>query len=143
MILRQIIIFSVVVLAGCTETTDAPGPASPYDLWRSQNIHSYTMEQVRSCFCVDGGTRMKVTVKADTVFSVIRLTDSSIVPYPSSAQYLSIDSLYAVIRHPSSDSLVVEYHSSMGYPTSVDINPQFHAVDGGVLFEISNVQALR
>lgn len=79
---------------------------------------------------------MQVTVHADTVASVMRLSDSSTVPYSLCA---SVDSLFGMIRNSSGDSLVVRYNADYGYPEYLDINPQLHPSDGGVLYETSDL----
>ena len=128
------------ILISCEELTDIPFSATSYDLWRSFNLHDYTIEQVRYCFCPDAGEKIKVTVRSDSVYSVMRLSDSAIIPYPTSKLYLSIDSLFGIIKNSKGDSLVVTYDSKYGYPNKLDINPQLHPIDGGVMYETSNLQ---
>ena len=128
------------ILISCDELIDIPFSATSYDLWRSFNLHDYTIEQVRYCFCPDAGEKVKVTVRSDSVYSVMRLSDSAIIPYPTSKLYLSIDSLFGIIQNSKGDSLVVTYDSKYGYPNKLDINPQLHPVDGGVVYETTNLQ---
>lgn len=80
---------------------------------------------------------MKVTVRADTVASVIRISDSSTVPTSVCA---SVDYLFGIIRNPRGDSLVIRYNADYGYPEYLDINPQLHPRDGGVLYKTSNLR---
>jgi hypothetical protein len=84
----------------------------------------------------------KVIVRSDTVFSVMNLSDSSIVLPPYTKWYLPIDSLFGIIRSRSGkDSLEITYNNIYGYPEKLDINPQQHPVDGGVLYVTSNLQS--
>jgi hypothetical protein len=140
--MRKLFLITILssLIISCEEVTDLPSPFSSHEQWHSYNIHNYSIEQVRSCFCVNGGERMKVTVRSDTVFQVMRISDSAIIPYPASKQYLTIDSLFGIINNSKTDSLIVEYNSKYGYPNKVDINPQLHPVDGGVKYETSNLQ---
>lgn len=141
--MKSTIFFSInliVMLTGCGDHGSDPLPADSYARWRSYAIHDYTIDQVRECFCIDGGTVMRVTVRGDTVARVVRLSDSSLVTPERAAWYLPIDSLFGIIRHPSADSIVVEYEDHYGYPRVLDINPQQHPVDGGVLYRIMNFQ---
>ena len=85
---------------------------------------------------------MRLTVRSDTIALVVRLSDSSKTPYPMSTFFLTVDSLFSIIRNPNSDSLVVEYNAEYGYPEKLDINPQLHPVDGGVLYLTSNLRIL-
>ena len=130
----------LLLLPGCTDQGSQPLPPDPYELWISFNIHNYSMDQVRICFCPEAGQTMRVSVRADTVTSVTRLSDGSAVSFPMSTYYLSVDSLFGIIRNSKTDSLVVTYNKLYGYPETLDINPQLHPVDGGVLYRTSNLQ---
>jgi len=48
--------------------------------------------------------------------------------------------LFGIIKNPNGDSLVVRYNSIYGFPEYLDINPQQHPVDGGALYETSNLR---
>lgn len=132
----------LISLLACREQTTQPGSADPYEHWRSLNLHNYTIDQVRTCYCPDGGQVMRITVRSDTIALVMRLSDSFTVPYPRSTYSLTVDSLFSIIRNPKSDSLVVVYNAEYGYPEKLDINPQLHPVDGGVLYQTSNLRTL-
>ena len=132
----------IFIIAGCDEQTNLPLSFAPYEVWQSYNLHNYTIEQIRSCYCINGGQRMKVTVRSDSVYSVMRLSDSAIMTRSISKLYLPIDSLFKIIRNSKTDSLVITYDSKYGYPNKLDINPQLHPVDGGVMYETSNLQIL-
>ena len=138
-----ITIFFLFIIFGCEELTNTTDFPTQYMQWRSYNIHNYTIEQARYCFCPDGGQKVQITVRADSVFSVMRLSDLMIIPYTNSARYLTIDSLFTIIENNETDSLVVEYDSIYGYPTKLDINPQLHPIDGGILYETSNLRIIR
>lgn len=130
----------LLLVVGCKDSGDQPLPPSPYDTWRSHNLHSYAIDQVRDCFCPDAGQAMRIRVRSDTIASVVRLSDGSLVTLPASKFYLTVDSLFAIIRSGTADSLVVSYDEEYGYPKTLDINPQLHPVDGGVLYTTSNLQ---
>ncbi len=119
------------------ESTTESKVQGAYELWKSRNIHNYTIDQLRSCFCSHAGELMRVVVRADTVFSVTRISDSAAIGYP---YFLPIDSLFSIIRYPKADSLVVRYNAEFGYPEYLDVDPQLHPVDGGVLYETKNLQ---
>ena len=125
---------------GCKEQTSQPLSLDPYERWRSYNLHDYTVDQIRSCYCPDGGKVVRIAVRSDTITSVRKLSDGSLVPYPRSRQYLTVDSLFGIIRNPGLDSINVTYDTTYGYPDMVDINPQQHPVDGGELYQTSNLQ---
>ena len=51
-----------------------------------------------------------------------------------------MDSLFAIIRNSKGHSLIVRYNVQYGYPEYLDVNLQVHPVDGGYLYETSNLQ---
>ena len=130
----------LLLFAGCKDATSPPLSLDPYERWKSYNIHDYTIDQIRSCFCPYGGQTMRITVRSDTISSVKQLSDNSELPASIARAYLTVDSLFATIRTSTKDSLVITYEATYGYPTFLDINPQTHAVDGGVAFSTSNLQ---
>jgi hypothetical protein len=127
----------IVCCAACKEEqATQPVQQTPYDQWRSINLHNYSIDQTRSCFCLHGGELMRVTVRSDTIAGVIRISDNSVVTFP---YYVSIDSLFGIIRTSTADSLFIRYNAQFGYPEYLDVNPQLHPVDGGFLIETSNL----
>ena len=129
-----------VLCIGCSEQSTKPPITDPYAKWKSFTLNDYTIDQVHMCRCVNGGELMRITVRADTIAQVFRLSDSSIVKAPSASAYLTIDSLFSIARNPGKDSLVIRYNAKYGYPEFLDINPQQHPYDGGVLIERSNLR---
>jgi hypothetical protein len=95
---------------------------------------------MRGCFCPDGGETMRITVRSDTIALVTRLSNNTVLSSPSSGYYCTIDSLFGIIRYSKNDSLVITYDSLYGYPGKLDINPQLHPIDGGVLYITANLQ---
>ena len=135
-------IFSIfLVLLFCTsckkEQTSEPVKQTPYELWRSKNLHNYSINQIRSCFCPDAEELVRITVHSDTIFSVVKLSDTTIVTNPV---YFTVDSLFGIIKNSKTDSLVIRYNIIYGFPEFLDINLQWHPMDGGVLYETLNLQ---
>jgi hypothetical protein len=130
--------FLVCCCAACKhEQASQPSPQTPYELWQSFKIHDYTMDQIRSCFCPHAGEGVRIMVRSDTIYRMIRISDGSVVSYP---YYVTIDSLFCIIQNSKTDSLVVRHNAQYGYPEFVDVNPQLHPMDGGYLLETSNLQ---
>ena len=129
---------SLICCSGCKkDQSSQPVQQTPLEKWQSQNFHNYTIDQIRSCYCVHGGELMRITVRSDTVARVINVSDASVVTV---TYYLTIDSLFGIIRNARTDSLVIRYNNQYGYPEYLDVNPQLHPVDGGVLYVTSNLQ---
>lgn len=140
-VMSAVVVTAMAVLmawAGCRENAAAPpAPLTPWELWQSLALHDYTIDQRRSCFCPNAGEVVRITVRADTIADVRRLSDGSIMTDPF---YRTVDSLFGIIRSASGDSLVVRYNDEYGYPEFLDVNPQLHPVDGGYLYETFNLQ---
>ncbi len=118
---------------GCDTRVIAPtSQQTAWERWKSFAFHDYIIDQRRTCFCVGAGEVVRITVRSDTIASITRLADDSIVTSP---YYRTIDSLFGMIRSGTGDSIVVHYNDAYGYPEYLDINPQLHPVDGGVLYE--------
>jgi hypothetical protein len=138
----KIFLCSICILLSCAsckkEATTQP-PNDPFERWRSYGIHNYTIDQTRSCFCPNGGEKMWLFVKSDTVNSVIRLSDGTVLAYGSFPAYWSVESLFSYIKL-STDSMVVRYNDKYGFPEYLDISPERHPVDAGALYETINLQ---
>jgi hypothetical protein len=129
---------SLICCLGCKkEQSSQPAPQTPYEKWQSQNFHNYTIDQNRSCYCLQSGQLVRITVRSDTIAQVIRVSDASGITFP---YCLTVDSLFGIVRNAKTDSLVIRYNTQYGYPEYLDVNPQLHPVDGGVLYETSNLQ---
>ena len=119
------------------EVVSQPTWETPFQQWQSLNPHNYTIDQRRTCFCPGAGDLVRITIRNDTIARVIRISDTSVVTSPF---YLTVDSLFRMIHFNKADSMVIRYNSHYGYPEYLDVDPQLHPVDGGVLYETSNLQ---
>lgn len=130
-------LISILFISCENENISEQNPETPYELWKSLDIHDYTIDQSYMCFCVGAGELVRVTVHSDTVFSAIRISDDGIL---KTSHFLSVNQLFEIIGNNESDSLVIKYNSVYGFPKFLDINPQQHPYDGGILYETSNLQ---
>jgi hypothetical protein len=135
-----IVLITFVQLCGCIKDNLVVSSTDEYDRWKSLEIHNYTIDQTRSCFCFDGGQPMRLTVRDDTLNMVVRISDGTALSSDASRWYRTIDSLFGHVRNRGGDSLIVRYNVQYGYPEHLDINPQLHPVDGGVLYTTSNLR---
>jgi hypothetical protein len=118
-----------------SESITGTSDEANYMLWKSHNIHNYTIEQRVGCFCPYRGP-VRITVRSDTILSVVNLSDSTVL---LNSHFRSVDSLFGIIKYGGEDSLVIKYDKTYGYPEYLDINPQDHPVDGGILYETYNL----
>jgi len=123
----------------CNDNPSQPAQLTPLAKWQSFQLHNYTIDQVRWCFCPGAGDTVRMTIRSDTIASIKRTSDINTVPL-STFYYFTIDSLFSIINSGFGDSIVVTYNITYGYPEILDINPQQHPVDGGVLYITSNLQ---
>lgn len=130
-------VFSLIL--SCKDNPIESSRISPYERWRSLRLHNYTVDQMRTCFCPGYYGTARLTVRSDTIASILILRDSTHISHAAAPYFLTIDSLFSIIHHFSGDSIVVVYNQKYGYPEKVDLEPQTHAVDGGVLYETSNL----
>jgi hypothetical protein len=131
----------VAFFISCNNNPSQPAQLTPLAKWQSFQLHNYTIDQVRWCFCPDAGDTVRMTIRSDTIASILKLSDNNSIPL-STSYYFTIDSLFSIINSGSGDSIVVTYNKTYGYPEKLDVNPQQHPVDGGVLYETSNLQIL-
>jgi hypothetical protein len=125
----------ITVLVSCETNTVQPSRVTPYERWKSFQLHNYTIDQVQICFCGNSGDTVRIIIRSDTIASMVTLSNNAPVPFPISQTYKTVDSLFAIIHTMPDNSIVATYHATYGYPESLDINPQLHPVDGGVLYE--------
>ena len=135
---KRFIFFLISILfVSCeNDNISEQNPETPYELWKSLDIHNYTIDQSYMCFCVGAGELVRVTVNSDTVFSATRISDEGLL---KTSNFLSVNQLFEIIENNENDSLVIKYNSQFGYPEFLDVNPQQHPVDGGILYETSNL----
>ena len=132
-----IFLFLLFITSCKKEQVVEPNTKAAHELWRSKNLHNYSIDQIRSCFCPDAGQSVRITVHSDTIFSIIKISDNSVITYPF---YFTVDSLFGIINNSENDSLVTKFNIEYGFPEFLDINPQLHPADGGVVYETSNLQ---
>jgi len=129
----MVIVASVAFQTSARETP-AEALAKAEAMWKAQGLTNYRFGIIRVCLCprkgetfevVDG--RAKALRKADTA---AREVDES---------YGTIEGLFAQIRvaiETGAHRLAVKYHSKLGYPTSVEIDPRKDAFDDEVSYGV-------
>lgn len=132
-----LIVFSVICSSCNKGGITQPTSKNAYEQWQSKNLHDYTIDEKLTCFCTTNGQLVQVIVRADTVAGVVRISDGSVLPR---SIYITVDSLFGIIRNSTGDSLVVRYNPDYGYPEYLNVNPQLHSVDRGFRFETSNLR---
>lgn len=139
----KIIILSVIFLLALTacnsDNVTEPQADEYYQQWKAQKIHNYIIDQVHYCFCPYRGVSVRITVKSDTVFNIVKISDNTKL---NEKYYITIDSLFSIIKNSSADSIVVKYNNQYGFPEYIDINPQDEPFDGRFLYQTSNFKPI-
>lgn len=111
-------------------------------LWKSLNIHNYSMVQRLDCFCAGGGRNVRVEVRADTVFSV---TAIDTLPWPIQLEsYFTIESLFLQIQQAHAVPgayFRATYNPEYGYPEYFYFDRIPGAVDDEIAIRTSNLTA--
>lgn len=88
-------------------------------------IYDYSIDQMVSCFCPEIADA-RIFVVADTIISVISLSDGLSIPYQYWKRYRTIKNLFEFIA--TCDTVLfniqVEYDSLYGYPSFVAMYPK-------------------
>jgi uncharacterized protein DUF6174 len=131
--------------AGC-EAPTAPGDrgllAEARDKWRAQNQDSYSFELNRNCFCVLGGRRMTVTVRAGLVVAADYLDTSGPVDAALLSFIPTVPDLFDLIDDALNRqvaSFLAEYDPTFGYPTRIEVDYSATTADDEIAFSVRNL----
>ncbi len=145
-----LLLLPALLLAACS-LLDGGGNTIVSDLerhrrqWQRQGFDTYEYDLTVGCFCVFRGPA-HVTVRADTVFSVIAVATGAPVDPNFRFAYQTIDDLFDVIeeaRKRPADRLEVTYDETLGFPSFLYIDYDFGLADEEISYEAANVHPLR
>lgn len=107
-------------------------------LWERQGIDDYSYTYSRVCFCPDRGP-VRVMVRDGRVAGVERPASAERVAGDAQLEVLTVDELFDRIEEAQASGTYtrVEYHPSLGYPTSAEIGTL--ANDAGTQYLISDL----
>lgn len=106
--------------------------ADPRDRWKAYQLHDYTIGQTLMCFCHDGGTEFEITVRRDTVFSVVGLDNGNKIPSDQWGRYRTVNGLFELIGsiNPGAVAVMqVAYDPALGLPTSIYVDMNANVAD--------------
>jgi hypothetical protein len=133
-------------LATSCESPTAPGDrgllAEARARWQARNQDSYNFELNRNCFCVLGGRRMTVSVRAGVVVGAVYLDASGPVE-PALLSFIpTVPDLFDLIQNALEKgvaSFLAEYDPDLGYPTRIEIDYSATAADDEIAFSLRNL----
>lgn len=109
--------------------------------WENANIDTYQFEYRISCFCLDEYTLPRlVVVNADQVVSQTIIESHVALPLEQ-VDTQSIAGLFEriALEESRAESLTVEYHPELGYPTKIQVDVDKQIADDEYTLYISNV----
>lgn len=143
-------LLGVLLLVGAC--TDPTGPeearlTAAQRRWESTRpaSNSYTMQQRVVCFCVTGATPFQVTVTSGTVARAVNLTNGESMAPTLLSIFRTVDELFAEAREGLKREGVVKslaFDATLGYPTTLSLDPLPNAVDDEVTYITSNLTPL-
>jgi hypothetical protein len=104
--------------------------------------NSYTMQQRVVCFCVTGATTFQVTVKTGVITRAVNVTTGESISVTLLTIFRTVDQLFAQAREGLTREGVVQsmaFDATLGYPTTLSLDPIRNAVDDEVTYVTSNV----
>jgi hypothetical protein len=139
-------VISVLMLAGiaCTDMGAAiPGNADAAEaLWRSFNLTTYSLEERQDCFCLFGGEVFLVSVSNNQIIAVRSKDTGSLLPPDQWHRFRTVDGFFEFIRSLRSRPLAmlkIEYDRHYGYPATIEIDYDEHAVDDEIRYRNENL----
>lgn len=107
--------------------------------------NSYTMQQRVLCFCITGSTTFQVTVTTGAVTRAVNLTTGESMSVTLLSIFRTIDQLFTQAREGLTREGVVQsmaFDATLGYPTTLSLDPVRGAIDDEVTYITSNVAPL-
>lgn len=109
--------------------------------WESANIDNYQFDYNISCFCLDDVTRPRlVVVNANQVVSQTIKANNAALPLDT-IKSETIAGLFEriALEESRAESLSVEYHPELGYPTRIQVDGNAQMADDEYTIEVGNV----
>lgn len=131
--------------APSTPTLSAPSETAPTttDGLPDFGPHSYSYTLEVTCYCVDAGTPVRVTVVDDEVSEAVYLRGGPGVRKGATAgeaSHLTIDDIIVRAENPDAATVDVDWPDGQDHPTSVYVDLDERMVDEEVGYRISDVE---
>jgi hypothetical protein len=129
------------VSLACTDAgTSGPDPlradhssiADPVARWQAYGLVNYSLVQSRDCFCVDGGKKYLVTIRAGKIASVADAAGGGPLGVEKWGDFKTVPDLFALVASIDTSavaSLQVTYDPRYGYPSRVYVDPSAQIAD--------------
>jgi hypothetical protein len=125
-----------------TEPTEPPAAPPTVGTYPDFAPEDYTFELATTCFCLDAGAPMRLTVVDDEVTEAVYtragrgLPDGTPVPR---ARWMTIDEVIAAANDTDAEKVEVDWPAGQDYPSSVSVDTSTRIADEEVAYAVSDV----
>jgi len=143
--IQRLILMLSVIAFSCSKGTTDPDYSSipdPQSRWQAYNFESYTIEQIRSCFCAKAGSVFQVVVKGDVIVDVIDPATKTSLPTAERQWFKTVDELFNIVHNVDTATVAafhVEYDLRYGYPKNLYVDPSSQIADEEFGYDNSNL----
>lgn len=147
--LAGVLLGLLLLVGGCSDPT---GPeearlTAAQRRWEAKRpaSNSYTMQQRVVCFCITGATTFQVTVTTGTITRAVNLATGEPMSVTLLTIFRTVDQLFMQAREGLTREGVVTsmaFDATLGYPTTLSLDPIRNAIDDEVTYVTSNVVPL-
>jgi hypothetical protein len=109
--------------------------------WEGANIDNYQFNFSISCFCIADNTRPRLVVVDANQVESQTIKESNVALPLDIGDTETIDSLFEriALEESRAESLIVEYHPELGYPTFIQVDGNAQTADDEYTITVSNV----
>ena len=108
----------VIVCAACRDSSGPKSVTEAQDLWRSQNLSSYSYVATHQCFCIFPPGPVTVEVTQGQVSRVVVLSSGAEIP---TSGWYTIDELFDRLHAMTAQPASVIFDPTLGYPRRIEI----------------------
>lgn len=129
-----LLIILFILIASCEERNVQPNfnIEETYNQWKALRINSYSIIQIKKCFCVDAGIKAIITVKNENIINVLDSLGQIQIPQERWQYFKTINQLFEIaIQAKKNDpaNFIIEYDEQYKYPTYLYVNPSNKVAD--------------
>jgi len=133
--------YLALMVSSCTDLGTAPeqglladhsGIADPVKRWEAYSLEDYSIIQVRTCFCADGGKKFLVTVRSGNIASVVDQSNGSALGEDRWGAFRTIPGLFTMVESIDTANVAsyqFSYDPRYGYPRIVFVDPSAQIAD--------------
>ncbi|MCC6241857.1 MAG: hypothetical protein IT353_03405 [Gemmatimonadaceae bacterium] len=145
-LVRSIAVLAILLTVACKDPTspELSALAAAESRWRDAVPagRPYTMQQRVACFCPTGGAYFTVRIVGGVVTTATNVQTGADAPTWVVPLLKTVPQLFDEIRRATATRgalVAVAYDPTLGYPTTVSLDPVKNAVDDEIAYETRSV----